>query len=162
MSDLLQQERAIFGAYINGASYSDLSEQYSVSPSSVFNAVRRIGGRGTKWGEIAKANREAATQDDISRIAGLAGQVFCLRPGLIWTPTRKRHVMRARQAAFLVARENGASFPAIGRAFEMDHSTVLHGCWQARNYAERVPHYARLVELLRNVAARKVSEGLAA
>lgn len=42
--------------------------------------------------------------------------------------SRIREFVRARQYAMWKCREQGYSFPEIGRVFNRDHTTIIHGC----------------------------------
>ncbi len=53
---------------------------------------------------------------------------------------RTRNVIRPRQVAMYLARAlTKHSLPAIGRVFERDHTTVLHGCRQIAILRQRDP-----------------------
>ncbi len=41
--------------------------------------------------------------------------------------SRKQPTASARQRAYFLARNEGHSYPAIGRYFNRDHATVIHG-----------------------------------
>jgi chromosomal replication initiation ATPase DnaA len=45
----------------------------------------------------------------------------------ILSPKRDRATARARQMVMWKARQEGHSFPAIGKALQRDHTSVLHG-----------------------------------
>lgn len=63
--------------------------------------------------------------------------------------------VRARQAVFLIAREEGFSFPHIGwRVGRRDHTTVLSGCRTAEAYIARDWEYEEQVEDTRRLARR--------
>lgn len=56
------------------------------------------------------------------------------------SPLRYKPIVRARWE--LMARaysETGASFPAIGRFLNRDHTTVMHGVLKHKAEAERIP-----------------------
>lgn len=56
----------------------------------------------------------------------------------IRSTTRSQPIARARQVCMYVMRETlGLSYPAIGRAFVRDHSTVIHAC---RSVVRRLGH----------------------
>lgn len=125
------KERAIFDAYIAGGTYTSVGAQFGRTARTVYHTIRRVGGRDGRWSVIARKAREEATQDRVFKIAVAATAAFGLAPGKIWTATRTQSVVRARHAVFAFAIECGVSSMAVGRAFEMDHGTVLHGRNQA-------------------------------
>ena len=52
-----------------------------------------------------------------------------VRPNEFRSHRRAPIFCQARMVAYYVARHDaGLSFPAIGRAFDRDHSTIMHGC----------------------------------
>lgn len=150
-------EVAVFNAYVGGSSYRQLREQYGIPQITAIRLVERLGGRDRNWSRISKENRENAQQEKIAQIVKLAGEIFGMRPGALWHSTRKDSVVRVRQAAFLVARDTGMSLAGIGRAFEMNHATVIHGCRQAENIASRSPEYAESVAVLRGAVERRLA-----
>ena len=44
---------------------------------------------------------------------------------------RKADLVKWRHAAMYVARQSGLSFPAVGRLFRRDHTTVVYACKRA-------------------------------
>ena len=42
--------------------------------------------------------------------------------------SRLASIARVRQAAYWYSREGGISFNTIGRFFNRDHTTIIHGC----------------------------------
>ncbi len=46
----------------------------------------------------------------------------------IFSDSRYKNIVRARQLTMYLLRQSGVSFPAIGRMLGRDHSTVIHGC----------------------------------
>lgn len=90
----------------------------------------------------------------VADIITLASQMAAIERKVLVGRTRYRRVVRVRQACMLLARENGHSFPTIGRMFDRDHSTVIHGCEVAEDYIARDPGFAAFVERLRASAMR--------
>lgn len=58
---------------------------------------------------------------EVARFAGM-------QPSDIIGPSRRSNFVRARQMAMLICKDyTDASYPAIGRTFRRDHSTVYYG-----------------------------------
>ncbi len=66
---------------------------------------------------------------------------------------RFKHVSRVRQAAYLIARENGAAYCRIGKRMSREHSTVMQGCRAATARVAADPAYAAFVDRVRGAAA---------
>jgi hypothetical protein len=62
-------------------------------------------------------------------------------------------IVHPRQAAMLVMRRTGLSFPKIGLLLGRDHSTVIHGCEAALRRASRNARYRSLIAKIEGVAA---------
>lgn len=142
---------ALLADYLGGETIRELSIRHGISPTTLYRHIQ-YESMGMDSAAISRRSRETLMQDTAARVARMAGQAFNLRPGLIWTDSRKRHVVRARQAAFLVAYEAGVSGNAIARAFGLDHSTVLYGRQQAQNIADRDPCFAAAIDEMRAAA----------
>jgi hypothetical protein len=89
----------------------------------------------------------------VADIITLASQMAAIDRKVLVGRSRFRRIVRVRQACMLLARENGHSFPTIGRMFDRDHSTVVHGCEVAEDCVQRDPAYAAFVDRLRTSAA---------
>lgn len=116
----------LLGEYLAGATVREISARHGVAYSTLYRWISEEG-IGLRRASLSRANREEKVQEKIARIAALTADAFDLRPGEIWRDSRKRHLAEARQAAFFIAAEHGIASNAIARAFEMDHSTVIHG-----------------------------------
>lgn len=66
---------------------------------------------------------------------------------------RYHHVSRARQAAYLVAYENGVSYLRIGKRMSRNHSTVSYGVRVARREEAACPNFAAMVGAIRGLCA---------
>jgi integrase len=79
----------------------------------------------------------------------------------IFSPRQDRRTVWPRQVAMSLIRETTAlSLPAIGRAFNRDHSTVLHACEKiARLSREDVSLQLQLRELAASAAAQRNAGG---
>lgn len=70
---------------------------------------------------------DPAAEPTIASIQGATCDVLRVPPDDLCSPRRTPHLVRARQLAIYVARNcTGASLADIARAFNRDHSTVLH------------------------------------
>jgi hypothetical protein len=104
------------------------------------------------------------TRARIADIIHHASQLSGVSVASIQTASRKREVVRVRQAIMLIAREQrrkdgdlvtfAYSFKQIGSALGgKDHSTIMHGCDKAALIAERDPVYAGFIDALREASA---------
>ena len=97
-------------------------------------------------GEQATPTRKARV-DDILTLAARIWEVD--RADLLGKSRFAKH-SRPRQAIMLIAREHGHSFPQIGKRLgRNDHTTVIHGCHNAKAVIRIEPDYAAKVDLLR-------------
>jgi chromosomal replication initiator protein len=72
-----------------------------------------------------------------------------LRPGELLGRQRTQHLVRARQIAMYLCRKHtGLSFPALGRVFERDHTTVQHGFEKVQSSLASDRELATLVQRL--------------
>lgn len=61
--------------------------------------------------------------------------------------TREKKVARPRQVAMYLSRKlTTRSYPQIGRAFDRDHTTILHGVRQTMRRIAKYPKYAAYIE----------------
>lgn len=67
---------------------------------------------------------------------------------------RVKRYANARQIAYLIAREQGFSFPDIARATGRDHTTVLYGTTAIAEKAARNPALAARIDLVRKRYAK--------
>jgi len=64
----------------------------------------------------------------LGHIITATAEVCAVTPDILTSPARYRDVAHPRQLAFTAARHlTRKSLSQIGRAFERDHTTVLHG-----------------------------------
>jgi hypothetical protein len=90
------------------------------------------------------------------QVTTLASHFFDVPYQDILSKRRDRTIVRARHAAMSCIREvKGYSFPRIGRAYDRDHTTVMHACWQTqdllatdRDFAQRYGHLVREADQL--------------
>lgn len=79
-------------------------------------------------------------------VAGITGVPF----DDIRSPSRVRRIARARQIAiYLASTVRGLSYPAIGRAFNRDHTTCMHARRKVEQLMAADPDFAALVETCR-------------
>lgn len=68
-------------------------------------------------------------------------------------PNRTRGYARRRFALAHVMRDSlGYTFPQIGLALGLDHSTVIHGVRRSKQLVETDPNHAKLVDVLEMAA----------
>lgn len=84
----------------------------------------------------------------VADIIAVAARMARTTPEEILGPSRKRPIMRVRQACFVVARRSGHSYPQIGNAMKRDHSTIIHGLHAAATIAERDADFLKFVDAL--------------
>ncbi len=90
----------------------------------------------------------------VSDIIAIAADMTAVRPEVIKGRSRNGPVIRIRQACYLIAREQGWSYPEIGNRMDRDHSTVVHGCATAQRWCTNDPYFATMVNNLRDRATR--------
>lgn len=67
------------------------------------------------------------------RVLGAAAGAHALVPADLLGRSRVLHVRHARMvAAYLLRELTGASYPAVGRALGLHHTSVLHACRRVR------------------------------
>jgi len=142
-----ETQQALVAEYLSGTKYAALSDKYGITYHAVTKVLKDV------FGSRPSSAREMYAQERIAEISASAGKVFGLSPGAIWHGTRIQQRTRARYAAWLVCIENGIAAKAIARAYEMDHSSVLHGRDQARILAEKVPEFGDRLNALRAMVA---------
>lgn len=53
---------------------------------------------------------------------------FGIAPEVLAGRSKQKDIVRARMLAMAECRRHGFSYPAIGRAFDRNHTTVMHAC----------------------------------
>ncbi len=93
---------------------------------------------------------EAADADAaLATIIGRVSEEFHVETFRLLGAQRSRNLAWARQVAFYLARETTTlSFPAIGKYFNRDHSTIIHGCNAVRERMAERPMFASEVRKL--------------
>jgi len=82
----------------------------------------------------------SALEDVVCSVLGLQSQT-------LYTPTRRREIVTARQIIFFLIRPcYFQSFDSIGKHYGKDHATVMHGIKQATWQIECDKSYAATVE----------------
>lgn len=90
----------------------------------------------------------------ITDIITLACRMSRISALMITGANRNRSVLLVRYAISAVARENGHSYPQIGKMLGgRDHSTIINGVKQSAIYIEHDPEFASFVDRLRSAAA---------
>ena len=65
----------------------------------------------------------------LDSIISKTAQFYNLKTTDLLSKKRTRHIARARQMAMKLAYElTGNSYPQIGHAFDVDHTTVMYAC----------------------------------
>jgi chromosomal replication initiator protein len=88
-----------------------------------------------------------STEDIIKTIS----HFYNLDESLIYEKTRRKEIVRARQVAMYLLREDfNISFPLIGRKMGgRDHTTVIHSCEKVKEDLETDVELAQEVEQIR-------------
>ncbi|MFW6114410.1 MAG: helix-turn-helix domain-containing protein, partial [bacterium] len=98
------------------------------------------------------SDRAMQKQPTIRDITALVAKFFSLTSRELRGPARRRHVIRARGVAMLLARKiTGKSLNAVGKYFgNRDHTTVLHACRRTEALTKTDPAIAKAWEEIRN------------
>jgi chromosomal replication initiator protein len=95
---------------------------------------------------------EQAQQDRpaLRSISAAVAKYFALTSRELRGPSRRRHVVRARGVAMLLAwKLTGKSLGAVGRFFgKRDHTTVLHACRKTESLQQSDPEVAQAIDEL--------------
>jgi Bacterial dnaA protein helix-turn-helix len=86
-------------------------------------------------------------------IIAVASQLSHHTAGDILSRARHKPLVLTRFAIYTVARENGHSYPVIGKILGRDHSTVLHGCKVCEIFARDRPSFGKFLADLREATA---------
>jgi len=95
-------------------------------------------------------SRKTINAEDIARVVG---QFYNLDYQLIYDKTRRKEVVKARQIAMYLLREDfSVSFPHIGRELGgRDHTTVIHSCTKIKNAVLNNPDINQEIEQIRSM-----------
>ena len=94
--------------------------------------------------EMLRAYDRRITVDEVKRCVS---RRYGLRPGDLESRSRRSEIVRPRQLAMYAARLlTRKSFPDIGRHFDRDHTTVLHGVEKIAELALTNPEIAAEIE----------------
>lgn len=98
-----------------------------------------------------KPKKHVSMDDIIKTIA----QFYSLDKELIYEKTRRKEIVRARQVAMFLLREDfNISFPLIGRKMGgRDHTTVIHSCEKIKGDIEIDTELAQEIEQIRAMLA---------
>lgn len=143
--------QALIDDYLAGGSLISVAERHQLSEKKAWLVIHGCGIENPA--AQSRAAREEAKQIIIEKAASHASVLYKLRPGAIWRSPKLKPVVRARFIAFLVAYELGCSLKAIGRAFEMDHTSVLHGRNRALELAQTDALFAERLNAVRLMCA---------
>ena len=71
---------------------------------------------------------------------------FGIDSEMLFTNTRRREVVNARQVCMYIRRQAGHTFEAIGRFFGKDHATAVHSCNVTIDLAAYDKNYRQLLD----------------
>ncbi len=95
--------------------------------------------------KVEAADADAVVLSIIDRVS----ERFHVEISRLLGSRRTQDITWARQVAFYLARETTTlSFPAIGKYFNRDHSTIIHGCNAVRERMAERPMFASEVRKL--------------
>ena len=80
--------------------------------------------------DVQRAHHVGLRRGTINEIVAQVADLTCLPATEIMGRSRKAPIAQARHLVWLVAQRQGMSLTQIGRAFDRDHTTVLHGIRQ--------------------------------
>lgn len=117
--------------------------------------------RWTSPARIRKAERAAALD---AAIVDRVARFFGRRAEHLLSRRRDQHTAWARHVATYLCRTIGAeSFPAIGRRFGRDHSTVIHSCRLVELRMAAEPRFcASVASLARDITRQSAAQEAAA
>lgn len=86
-----------------------------------------------------------------ARLLNKASELFDVHKRDLNSRVRYGFIMPARFAMYKALRERGWSYPRIGKLFDKDHSTIIHGVKRAEYLMERDASYAAKIDELINL-----------
>jgi chromosomal replication initiation ATPase DnaA len=97
-----------------------------------------------------KPQKATPTSPRVVAIIEAACEVTGVKPADMIGPRKARHLAYPRQLAMLACAEraNHVSLPQIGKAFNRDHTTILHGVSAARARVATMPDQRALYEAI--------------
>ena len=99
---------------------------------------------------------------DIEVIKQVAAHAFHVTVRDLEKKQRTQRLALVRYIAMYLTRElTGLSFPEIGRAFNRDHSTVMHGCGIIKRRSGRDSMFAAMIAGLKEECAGKTDKVMA-
>lgn len=103
--------------------------------------------------------KKIADHEECRRILKAVAKVYRVNPRSLIGHSRILHLAMARQIAFYLARERTTlSFPELGRFFNHDHTTVLHGYKRIKERMGQQPAFAKQVDSVGLNEAREQQE----
>lgn len=92
----------------------------------------------------------SAIRGSIREVQVLTAQEFGTPLEKMWGRERKWKFTIPRQVAVALARETtGKSFPALGRAFKRDHTSMLEACRRVKELSDASPAFAARINSIR-------------
>lgn len=94
-------------------------------------------------------------KDIFDAYAEAVADKFHLTLGEMYTKTRKREVVEARQMLYFLAQERPIRLSYIKRFMDenglpVEHSTIVHGYKKAKAFVESDPDYKHILEEIKN------------
>ena len=92
-----------------------------------------------------------------ARLLNKTSELFDIHKRDLNSRVRFASIMPARFAMYKALRERRWSYPRIGKLFEKDHSTIIHGVKRAEYLMERDASYAAKIDELINLRLTPVA-----
>jgi chromosomal replication initiator protein len=104
---------------------------------------------------LIKNNIKPKKNVSVDEIIDTIAHFYNLDKELIYEKTRRKEIVRARQVAMFLLREDfNISFPLIGRKMGgRDHTTVIHSCEKIKHEVETDQELAQELEQIRAMLA---------
>ena len=87
----------------------------------------------------------APVRDRIAWLVNTVGERTGVDARLIWSDSRMKKIAFARQVVMFLAYRSGLSSTQIGRRFNRDHTTVMHGIRKIERELAVLPTLAALI-----------------
>jgi len=98
-------------------------------------------------------------QGYIDAVISTVEESYSLPKGSVRSPRRQAKLVRARHAAWLIAKDLlKLSWPKMGGAFDRDHTSVMHGVRKVRAAVKACPLYAQEILKLKVAALERIGE----
>lgn len=135
-----EQWEYVVADYQAGLSVKDLAKKYHYSAGHTRKILADMG---------VHTGRKIASDPLFPQRAMIAAaKASGLSIDQLKSTSRNRKNVLARYAVMLAMHKRGVPSPAIGRRFNRDHTTVLHGLRKSQDYIRHWPDFARLCEMV--------------